>query len=150
MSQSIDEKREAIRETLEILPDNEERLLYFLDEGKRYPALDSSLLTEERLLPGCLSQLWIAPEYRDGKCFFGMHADALTTKGIAAVVCNLYNGETPETIVAQELDFLTDAGIYQVISTNRRNGLSNLRGRIKAFAVACVAGTETDFLGVVI
>ena len=136
---TILEKRDALKEDLSYLPDVEERFRYILDLGRNYPPLADALKTEDNLLPGCLSQLWLVPEYKDGVCHFGMDADAHITKGIAAMVCNLYNGETPEAVLATDLEFLSELGIPQVLSSNRRNGLSNLRHKIRSFAVEAAA-----------
>lgn len=136
---SLEQKRADLVETIGLLPDEEERLAYLLSQGRKYPPLDAVYKTPERLLPGCVSQLWIHPEFRDGRCYFGMDADALITKGIAAVVCGFYNGEPPADIVAMEPDFLAEVGVTQVLSPNRANGLASLRTRIKAFAQLCLA-----------
>ncbi len=136
---SLEQKRADLVETIGLLPDGEERMAYLLSRGRKYPALDAVHKTPDRLLPGCVSQLWIYPEFRDGLCFFGMDADALITKGIAAVVCGFYSGETPAAILAMEPDFLAEVGITQVLSPNRANGLASLRSRIKAYAQHCLA-----------
>jgi len=128
-----------LRDELAMLPDAEEKFEFLLDAGRDYPPLDEALKTDDRLIPGCVSQLWLAPEMRDGKCFFGMDATALTSKGIAAVVCNLYNDASPAEVVEVGVEFFGEVGLHQVISPNRRNGLSNLRARIKQFAVAQMA-----------
>ncbi len=136
---SLEQKRAELVETIGLLPDGEERLAYLLSRGRSFPALESRFKTEERLLPGCVSQLWLVPEYRDGRCYFGMDADALIAKGIAAVVCAFYSGEAPADIISMETDFLAEVGITQVLSPNRANGLASLRQRIKAFAQHCLA-----------
>jgi len=136
---SLEQKRADLVETIGLLPDGEERLAYLLSCGRKFPPLDANLRTEERLLPGCVSQLWLVPEYRDGLCHFMMDADALITKGIAAVICTFYSGETPADIVAMEPDFLGEVGITQALSPNRANGLASLRQRIKAYAQHCLA-----------
>lgn len=141
---TILDKRDALKEDLSFLPDAEERFRYILDLGRSYPALSDDLKTKDVLLPGCLSQLWLVPEFKDGKCTFGMDADAHITKGIAAMVCNLYNGETPEAILATDLEFLSELGIPQVLSANRRNGLSNLRHKIRSFAVESAAESDSE------
>jgi|TARA_B110000438_G_C15768898_1_gene630921 cysteine desulfuration protein SufE len=140
---TILEKRDALKEDLSFLPDTEERFRYILDLGRGYAPLADELKTKDRLLPGCLSQLWLVPEFKDGICSFGMDADAHITKGIASMVCNLYNGETPESILSTDLEFLSELGIPQVLSANRRNGLSNLRHKIRSFAVASAAGASS-------
>ena len=136
---SLQQKRADLVETIGLLPDGEERLAYLLSRGRAFPPLESRLKTDERLLPGCVSQLWLVPEYRDGRCYYGMDADALITKGIAAVMCGFYSGETPAEIIAMEPDFLAEVGITQVLSPNRANGLASMRQRIKAFAQHCLA-----------
>ena len=136
---SLEQKRADLVETIGLLPDGEERLAYLLSRGRKAPPLDAVHKTPDRLLPGCVSQLWIYPEFRDGLCHFGMDADALITKGIAAVVCGFYSGEKPADIIAMEPDFLAEVGISQVLSPNRANGLASLRSRIKAFAQHCLA-----------
>ncbi len=144
---SLAEKRQTLIDDLMSLPDAEERFMYLLAKAKKWPALDAGLKTEGRLLPGCVSRLWFYPEFRDGRCWFRMDAEALISKGIAAVVCGFYDGETPAAILATEPDFLAEAGLSQVLSANRSNALSNLRKRIKAFAEACAAGEVTETPG---
>jgi cysteine desulfuration protein SufE len=141
---TLDEKRQTLIDDLTTLPDAEERFTYLLAKAKKWPALDAALKTEARLLPGCVSRLWLYPEFRDGRCWFRMDAEALISKGIAAVVCGFYSGETPEDILANEPDFLAEAGLTQVLSANRSNALANLRKRIRAFAEACASGAMTE------
>ena len=140
---SLQEKRQALLDDLMVLPDAEERFTYLLQKARKYPPMDTGLKTPGRLLPGCVSQLWLQPEFRDGRIWFQMDADALISKGIAAVVCGFYQGETPADILAVEPDFLAEAGLTQVLSANRSNALASLRRRIKAFAEACIAGDIT-------
>ncbi|SDT89365.1 cysteine desulfuration protein SufE [Verrucomicrobium sp. GAS474] len=135
----LQEKRDALIDAFQSLPDGEERLTYLLSMGRRFPALPDAEKSDDLLLPGCMSRLWLLPEYRDGRCHFRMDADAQIVKGIAAMVCTFYGGETPADIAAQELDFLAEAGVPQLLTPNRRSGLSSLRSRIKAFAVEQLA-----------
>lgn len=133
---TIQEKRDTLREHLELLPDTEERLRYLLDAAKDVKPLPDELHREQYLIPGCVSQLWLIPEFRDGRCYFQMDADAVITKGIAAVVCGLYDGETPQDILDNDIEFLGEVGIKQALSPNRRNGLSSLHAHITEFAKA--------------
>jgi cysteine desulfuration protein SufE len=140
---TLPEKRQALIDDLTTLPDAEERFVYLLSKAKKWPPMDPALKTEARLLPGCVSRLWLYPEFRDGRCWFKMDAEALISKGIAAVVCGFYDGETPADIIATEPDFLAEAGLAQVLSANRSNALASLRKRIKAYAEACASGAVT-------
>lgn len=131
---SILEKQNEFSENLNLLPDTEERFNYLLQLGRRFPAISDSQRVEENLLPGCMSQLWFCPEFKDGLCYYHMDADAAIVKGVAAMLCTLYSGETPETIIAHEPTFLEESGMTMHLSSRRLSGLGNLRGAIKAFA----------------
>jgi len=119
-----------------LLPDGEERLRFVMQLGRKYPGMDEALKTDERLLPGCISRLWIAPEIRDGRCYFSMDAEAAISKGIAAAVCGLYDGQAPEAILEVEPDFFEPTGLTALISPNRSNALTNLRNFIRGVAEA--------------
>lgn len=127
---SIRHRRQDLIDTLCLLPPGEERLLHLISLGKNYPALPEDLRTGNHLLPGCVSQLWIACQANDGKLHFPMDADAAISKGIAAAVCGLYNGMSPEATLAVEPDFFEETGLASLISPNRSNALSNLRNYI--------------------
>lgn len=131
---SIQDKQNEIIETFAILPDMEEKFRWIMESGDKYPAIDPKHRVDGNLLPGCISQLWLHPELRDGKCHFEMDADAKISKGMAAVVCGVYEGETPADVAAADMGFLEEAGLAQMLSSNRSNGLSNLRRRIREFA----------------
>lgn len=127
---------ERLVKTLCLLPEGEERLRYLMQIGRKYPEMDSALKTEDRLLPGCISRLWIAPEARDGRVFFAMDAEAAISKGIAAAVCGLYDGQPPADILSVEPDFFEPTGLTSLISPNRSNALTNLRNFIRSVAQA--------------
>ncbi len=133
---TFEEKRREFIETLEILPDVEERFQYLIRLGKQFPALPEDQHVENNLLAGCMSQLWFCPEFRDGRCHYAMDADAAIVKGVAAIFCTLYSGETPETVIANEPDFLEECGLTLHLSSRRLSGLGNLRAAIKNFAAA--------------
>lgn len=136
---SIQDKQNELVETFAILPDAEEKFRWLLEAGERYPAIDPRHKVKGNLLPGCISQLWLHPELRDGKCHFEMDADAKISKGMAALVCSVYEGETPEEVAVADMSFIEEAGLSQMLSSNRSNGLSNLRRRIKKFAESQVS-----------
>lgn len=116
------------------LPEGDERLRFLLHIGKKFPPMDEALKTDDRLLPGCISRLWIDARFVDGRSQFQMDAEAAISKGIAAAVCGLYEGQTPEDILAVEPDFFGPAGLTSLISPNRVNALSSLRRFIVARA----------------
>ena len=139
---SILEKRDQIVEELSPFEDHFERFSYIIDRSKSHPPLDEVYKIETFLIEGCLSQLWVFPEFKDGKCYFHTDSDAAITKGTAALLCELYSDETPEDVIGLEPDFLAKVGITQHLSPNRRNGLTNVRKKIKAYAEFCLANKE--------
>jgi len=132
---SIEDKQRALVEDLMLLPDMEERFSHLIRAGRKFPPLDDSLRTDDHLLPGCMSKLWFCPEYRDGVCHYRMDADAALVKGVASMLCGLYSGEAPETVVSHEPDFLEECGLTLHLSSRRLTGLGSLRGAIKKFAL---------------
>ena len=131
---SIEEKRDQIVEELMPFEDHLERFTYIIDRAKSLDSLDEEYKIETFLIKGCVSQIWIFPQYKEGKCQFKADSDASITKGTAGLLCELYSDETPEDIVRLEPDFLAEVGITQHLSPNRRNGLTGVRAKIKAYA----------------
>jgi cysteine desulfuration protein SufE len=130
----IEDKRDQLIEELIPFEDHLERLTYVIDRAKDNPGLDKEYKIETFLIKGCVSQLWVFPSFVDGKCHFQADSEASITKGTATLLCDLYSGESPEDIVRLEPDFLSEVGITQHLSPNRRNGLTGVREKIKAYA----------------
>lgn len=141
---TIEEKRDQIVEELMPFEDHFERFAYIIDRAKNNPPLDEAYKIDAFLIEGCLSRLWVYPEFKDGKCYFHTDSDAAITKGTSSLLCGLYSGETPEAIIGMEPNFLADVGITQHLSPNRRNGLANVRGRIKAYAELCLKNADSQ------
>ena len=131
---SIEDKRDQLVEELIPFEDHLERLTYVIDRAKDLPGLEDAYKIDTFLIKGCVSQLWIFPSFSDGKCNFQADSEASITKGTASLLCELYSGETPEEVLRLEPDFLAEVGITQHLSPNRRNGLTGVREKIKAYA----------------
>jgi cysteine desulfuration protein SufE len=121
---------------LEPFGDHHERFQYVIDRAKSAPALPAELKLDAFLIEGCTSNLWLIPSLEAGRCRFRCDADSLITKGVAALVCEFYDGANPAEVAATDADFLAAVGITQHLSPNRRNGLTNLVGKIRAFGRA--------------
>lgn len=139
---SIEEKRDALVAELAPFEDHFERFAYIVDRAKSNPPLDEEFKIDSFLIEGCLSRLWVYPEFKDGKCYFHTDSDAAITKGTSTLLCELYSDETPEDVIGLEPDFLAEVGVTQHLSPNRRNGLTNVRKRIKAYAELCLKNAE--------
>lgn len=131
---SIEQKKSKLREELGMIEDPYERFAYVIDRGKECPALDPSLKIDAFRIDGCMSALWVAPEYRDGRCYYHSESDSQITHGIAFLLCELYSGESPEDVLRLDPAFLKEVGITQHLSHNRRNGLTQVAARIQNFA----------------
>ena len=135
MTMSIEDKRDQLVDELIPFEDHLERLTYVIDRAKDTPGLEEEYKIDTFLIKGCVSQLWIFPSFVDGKCFFQADSEASITKGTASLLCDLYSGESPADVVRLEPDFLSEVGITQHLSANRRNGLTGVREKIKSYAL---------------
>jgi cysteine desulfuration protein SufE len=135
---SLADRKAALLAELEPFADHHERFQYIIDRAKTSPALPADLKLDIFLIEGCTSNLWLVPKVENGKCFFWCDADSLITKGIATLVCDLYNEATPAEVAATDSDFLSQVGITQHLSPNRRNGLTNLVSKIRGFGRAAL------------
>ncbi len=138
------EKQKILSEELAIIPDAYERLGYLVEYGKNIPALDKSLKINQFKIEGCLSQLWIVPEFTDGLCIFKSESDSAIVNGIAGILCNFYSDQPPNEIIKNDARFLGEFGIHQHLSPNRRNGLSKIVEFIQRFASSC-SSEETKY-----
>lgn len=130
----IEDRKNAIREEYGYFGSPQELFEYIIMKNKSASPLEKEYKIEEFLVKGCVSSLWLVPTFADGKCHFKSDADSVITRGIAALVCSLYSGLTPEEILKLDSSFLEELGISAHLTPNRRNGLSQLCKKISDFA----------------
>jgi len=131
---TIEEKKDRIIEELSLFDDSMERFAYVIDKGKNAPSLESEYKIDAFRIDGCMSNLWLVPEFKDGLCYYRSDSDSPITKGVSYLLCGLYSGHTPEQVLSVDPQFLADVGITQHLSSNRRNGLSNVTNKILGYA----------------
>ena len=133
MSQfGIDVTVDDIIDSLGFFDNWEERYKYIIDLGKELPEMDASLRTDEYLVRGCQSQVWLVDEWRAGKLFFQADSDAFIVKGLLGVVLAAFNGKTPGEILAFDIDaYFTQLDLLQHLSSTRGNGLKAMVKRIQ-------------------
>jgi len=136
---TLEEKKRELIDDLGLLPTAQDRLMYIVDRAKRTPHLEPAFRTDTYRVEGCLSNLWFVPEFREGKCFFRVDGDSHIVRGIAIVLAEFYSGEKPAEILKQSPEFLSEVGVTQHLSPNRRNGLSRLWEKIGGFAAQQLA-----------
>jgi len=132
--ESIDTKKQQLVDDLSIIEDPHERLAYIIDIGKDAPALTEDLKTDAYRIDGCISNLWLVPSEKEGRCYYQADSDAMITKGFASLLCNLYSDQEPGEILKIDPGFLSEVGVTQHLSPNRRNGLTQVGDRIMSFA----------------
>lgn len=135
---TLKEKQTALVEEITLIPDPYERLGYIVERGKKAADLPEELHIDSFKIEGCMSQLWLVPEFRSGRCFFRSDSDSAIVKGIAELLCTFYSDNSPEEILGNKAEFLGEVGITQHLSPNRRNGLSRIVESIQHFAQSCL------------
>jgi len=128
----IDVTVDDIIDSLGFFDNWEERYKYIIDLGKELPEMDASLRTDDYLVRGCQSQVWLVDEWRAGKLFFQADSDAFIVKGLLGVVLAAFNGKTPGEILAFDIDaYFTQLDLLQHLSSTRGNGLKAMVKRIQ-------------------
>lgn len=128
----IDVTVDDIIDSLGFFDNWEERYKYIIDLGKELPEMDASLRTDDYLVRGCQSQVWLVDEWRAGKLFFQADSDAFIVKGLLGVVLAAFNGRTPGEILAFDIDaYFTQLDLLQHLSSTRGNGLKAMVKRIQ-------------------
>jgi cysteine desulfuration protein SufE len=131
---TILEKRDRIIEEMSLFDDSYERFAYVIEKGKKAENLVEEYRTEAFRIEGCMSNLWLIPEFKEGHCYYRSDSDSPITKGVAHLLCGLYSGHTPEDVLSVDPVFLSEVGITQHLSSNRRNGLANVTAKILGYA----------------
>lgn len=128
----IDVTADDIIDSLGFFENWEERYKYIIDLGKELPAMDPVFRTDEYLVRGCQSQVWLVDEWRAGKLFFQADSDAFIVKGLLGVVLAAFNGKTPGEILAFDIDaYFAQLDLLQHLSSTRGNGLKAMVKRIQ-------------------
>ena len=133
---SIKEKQQELIDDFAFLSDWEQKYEYIIDLGKELKGLPEEKKTENILIKGCQSQVWLDAELRDGKIFFLADSDGILPKGIISLLVGVYSGHTAEEILAADFDFISKIGLQEFLSPSRANGLASMIKQIKFYAVA--------------
>ena len=113
-----------------------DRYQMLIDLGNDLEELDPKYKTEQNLIEGCQSRVWLQCDMEDGKLVFTADSDALITKGIIALLIRVISGHTPQEIIDADLYFIDRIGLRQHLSPTRSNGLLSMVKQIKSYAIA--------------
>lgn len=141
---SISDIQAEIVENFSFLPQWEERYAYLIELGQKLPPLPDELKTEDIIVRGCQSTVWLHHECRDGKVFLQADSDSLIVKGLAALLMQVFSGQEAEAITQAELTFFEETDLNSHLSSQRSNGLLAMVEEIRKFAAVCAGEPEIE------
>lgn len=117
----------------------DDKYQYIIDLGKSLAPMDAQYKTDDRLIKGCQSRVWLQSELKDGKVIFHADSDAIITKGIVALLVRVLSGHAPKEIMEAPVDFIEKIGLKDHLSPTRANGLLAMVKQMKMDALALSA-----------
>lgn len=133
---TIKEQQDRIIEDFEVFGDWMEKYEYIIQLGKDLPLIDPQYKTDENLIRGCQSKVWLHAEMKeDGKLYFTADSDAVITKGLVGLVIQVLSGQLPKDIAEADIYFIDAIGLTSHLSPTRSNGLLSMLKQIKLYAI---------------
>ena len=133
---TINEIQDAIIEEFSIFDDWMDRYSLLIEMGNALLPLDDRYKTENNLIEGCQSRVWLYARYSDGKVDFQAESDAVIVKGIVSLLVRVLSGHTPKEILGADLYFIESIGLREHLSPTRSNGLVSMLKQMKMYALA--------------
>lgn len=133
---TINDKQDEIIDEFSGFDDWLDRYQLLIDLGSEQPALEECYKTDNNLIEGCQSRVWLQADYIDGKVYFRAESDALIVKGIVALLIKVYSGHTPDEILSSDLYFVEAIGLKEHLSPTRSNGLLSMIKQMRLYALA--------------
>lgn len=133
---TIKEIQNEIVEEFSMFDDWMQRYEYIIELGKNLPLIKEEYKTEENLIKGCQSKVWLQGEQNGDKIIFTADSDAILTKGIIAILIRAFSNQKAEDILKADVDFIDEIGLKEHLSATRANGLVSMIKNIKMYALA--------------
>lgn len=133
---TIKEIEDGIVEEFSLFSDWMEKYEYLIELGKEMPLIDEREKTEENLIKGCQSRVWLSCTEEDGRLNFKADSDAIITKGMISLLLRVFNGQKPEDILSADLGFIDAISLRENLSPTRANGLVSMIDKIRNYAAA--------------
>ena len=131
---TLEEAKQAVVDDFAMFDEWLDKYEYIIGLGKNLEAFPDEKKTDDRLINGCQSRVWLDCEPRDGKLWFTADSDAIITKGIISLLIGVYSGRTAGEIAGDDFAFVNDIGLSENLSPTRANGLSSMIATIKKTA----------------
>lgn len=133
---TIEQVQQDIIEEFSVYTDWMDKYGYLIELGNELQDLDPKEKTDQNLIKGCQSRVWLVAEFDNGKINFRGESDAVIVKGLVALLLRAVSGRTPDELIENELHFIDDLGLKQHLSPTRSNGLLAMVKQIRLYAVA--------------
>jgi len=133
---TIKDIQEEIIDEFAMFDDWMQRYEYMIELGKSLPLIDEQYKTDDNLIKGCQSKVWVHAELKDDKIVFTADSDAIITKGIVAILIRVFSNQQPKDIIEANTDFIDEIGLKEHLSPTRANGLVSMIKQIKMYAIA--------------
>ena len=133
---TINEVQDEVIENFSLFEDDmESRLFYLMDLGKKLPSMPDDHKTEDYIVKGCQSKVWVFPKIENEKIYFEADSNTEITKGLVYLLVNLWNGRSADEILSTDLYFIDKIGMSRMIGSQRSNGFANMIKQMKLYAV---------------
>ncbi|MBQ9400434.1 MAG: SufE family protein [Bacteroidales bacterium] len=131
---TLEEAKQEITDEFGLFDDWLDRYEYLISLGKNLEPYPESAKTDDKLIKGCQSRVWLDWKVEDGKMYFSADSDAIITKGIISLLVSVYSGRTPAEIAGDDFAFLDEIGLRENLSPTRSNGLVSMISTIRTAA----------------
>ena len=132
---TIREIENKITEEFSMFDDWMDKYNHLIEMGKSLPLIEKKYRTDQYLISGCQSRVWVSAEMEDGKVIFKADSDAVITKGIINLLIRVLSNQTPDNILNAKMDFINQVGLKEHLSPTRSNGLTSMIKQMKLYAV---------------
>ncbi len=133
---NLNERQDEIIDEFSIFDDWMDKYNYLIELSKDLPEIDPKYKTQQYLIEGCQSKVWLYADMEDNVVRYSADSDAIITKGIAALLIRVLDGQKPSDIMNNELYFIEKIGLQQNLSPTRSNGLLAMVKQMKLYAMA--------------
>ena len=134
--ETINTAQEEIVEEFSVFDDWMQRYEYMIELGKSLPIIDPEYKTEDNIIKGCQSKVWIHADLEEDKLVFTADSDAIITKGIIAILIRVFSNQHPDAILGADTSFIDKIGLKEHLSPTRANGLVSMIKQLKMYAIA--------------
>ena len=136
---TLEEAKKAVIEDFSMYDEWLDKYEYLIELGKNLEPYPEENKTDDKLIKGCQSRVWLDSKFEDGKGFFKADSDAIITKGIISLLISVYSGRTPEEIAGDDFGFIGEIGLKENLSPTRANGLVSMIEKIKDLATESIS-----------